>query len=999
MLITKENFQIIIDRFSENIEYYKNPLNAFNETSCRLEYIDKLLLFLGWDVYNSIGNKPQYKEVVVEKYEENMSRPDYTLTLRGISKLFVEAKKPSVDILHSDNSALQTRKYGWNANHKIAILTNFEYLVIYDTKQPPLNTDSVSKSRYKIFHYSEYITRYDEIKGIISKDIVYSGEFDSILESSFELSRTILPIDKYFLSQMNNWRVSLAKNLVNTNYAMYSNLDYLDDEIQRFINKLIFLRICEDRNISTYHQLKSSFDDIDLGLNKLNELFKDADARFNSGIFSGQGIMFDLNNLVIYSIIKELYYPESPYLFNIIEPSILGKIYELFITEKISIIADEIVLLKKKDYVDKSIISTPIEIVRTIVKNVLDRKVNGLTPSDIIKLRFADISCGSGVFLVELYSQLQEYCVEWYEENEPSSIEFSESGFPKLTFADKRKLLINCMYGVDIDLQAVEVSKFSLLIKLLEGETSATLDKSTSLLPKLDNNILFGNSLVNTNVFDNDSITLQDEFSIVPFSWTKFNDFTGFDVIVGNPPYVNTEGMYKLLSPIEIEYYKENYQSAYKQFDKYFLFVERSIQLLKDNGVLGFIIPNKFMKINSGIMLREILVSELSRVEVFDFGDTQLFEDKTTYTSLLFASKMKIDNSTLKYNKVSNLDDLLLGKVLLSGEICVENIANDSWSLHSVAFKEAYNHCMKSIINFVDIFNGIQTSAERPIPIYWFSLSEICDENDSFISVVRNKKTYHIEKSILRPYFKPTLRNQKGYTTYDKLSTDKFIIFPYDLSGNLIDKSVMIEMYPKTWEYLMDCYSLLVPKQVDPAIGTRDVPNSTHDTWYQYGRTQALTSFNSRTKIIVRILSDTPMYSIDEDNMLIASGGTAGYCAIAVKESSPYSLEYIQAWLNSEIIEELVRDLGSPFENGFYSRGTSILNQILIYPLDLSNKFEEEIHRNITESAQHIRKINTNLVNEKVRKRAMILESKKQALIDNINDQIKMIFKLIEGNK
>lgn len=130
----------LVERFGKSLPYYKDSKNAYNEHSTRIEYIDPLLELLGWDVANKKGLSPQYREVIAENYSNKTDRPDYSLTLRGVTKLFVEAKKPAVDISTASDPAIQTRKYGWNAGHKVAVLTNFEYLVIYDTKEKVLPT-------------------------------------------------------------------------------------------------------------------------------------------------------------------------------------------------------------------------------------------------------------------------------------------------------------------------------------------------------------------------------------------------------------------------------------------------------------------------------------------------------------------------------------------------------------------------------------------------------------------------------------------------------------------------------------------------------------------------------------------------------------------------------------------------------------------------------------------------------------------------------------------
>lgn len=168
----------LVERFMANLPFYRDAHNAYNEHSTRIEYIDPLLRLLGWDVSNERGLPPQYREVIAENYSTKTDRPDYTVTLRGVAKFFVEAKKPAVDISRDPAPAIQTRKYGWNANHRIAILTNFEYLAIYDTCYLPDEDDSCTVARYRLFHCTEYVERFSEMEMLISRDAVYSGSLD-----------------------------------------------------------------------------------------------------------------------------------------------------------------------------------------------------------------------------------------------------------------------------------------------------------------------------------------------------------------------------------------------------------------------------------------------------------------------------------------------------------------------------------------------------------------------------------------------------------------------------------------------------------------------------------------------------------------------------------------------------------------------------------------------------------------------------------------------------
>ena len=413
-----ERLKKLIMQYKASISYYHNSKNAYNETECRDEYISPLLECFGWDVHNTKGKLPQYKEVLVEKFSNSSERPDYTLTLNGVSKLFVEAKRPSVDITIEYVPAMQIRSYGWNANHALAILTNFENLLIYDTTNKPEEGDNASTSLYRKYSYEDYVEKYQEIADLISRDNIYSGHYDEFVKSNFQFEKRFsTEIDETFLKQINKWRLKIGNYLYESKEE-YRNISKLNDTVQDFINQIIFLRICEDRKLPLYMKLYEIVEDR-VSLQKiLTIVFKEADKRYNSGLFKNDSPIFDLNCDIIFEMIKSLYYPKAPYMFTIIEPSILGKIYESFLAESLVVEKGEIALAQKKEYVYKSVVSTPVEIVRYMVKNTLEPLCKGKTPKEILLLRIVDISCGSGIFLEEAYQYLVDYCTEWYKVND-----------------------------------------------------------------------------------------------------------------------------------------------------------------------------------------------------------------------------------------------------------------------------------------------------------------------------------------------------------------------------------------------------------------------------------------------------------------------------------------------------------------------------------------------------------------------------------------------------
>lgn len=975
----------LVNRYIRNCKTYKNS-EQYNEQECRDEFIGPLLECLGWDVQNKKGTSPQYKEVVVEKYSSKKERPDYTLTLNGLGKIFVEAKKPSVNILSDKKTAYQTRSYGWNAGHKISVLTNFEDLVIYDVTNKPEKQDAASVSVYKKYHCSDYIENFKEIYDLFSRESVYSGAFDEFTSANFQnKGRTTSKIDEQFLLQLNNWRLQIGKSLFN-NFKKYRNIELLNDVVQEFINQIVFLRICEDRNLPLYKKLEAVAETKDDLKKSLTKVFQEADKRYNSKLFAGENIIFDLKNDVIFDMIHCLYYPQSPYLFNIIEPNILGMIYESFLTERLVNENGCLKLARKKEFEKRSIVSTPVEIVKYMVENTLGPLCDKKTPQSILKLRIADVACGSGVFLEEAFEYLLNCCVDWYLKNEPTHLIELSNGKRKLPFNEKKAILEKCIFGIDIDYHATEVCKFSLLLKLIEDENKASVYESTPILPDLSKNIRNGNSLICRNDLQSSSLDLLK--SVKPFEWENINGGNLFDAILGNPPYVATEEIHKLETKEEFEVYKKKYVSAYKQFDKYFLFLELALNKITNGGRVCYIVPNKFYKIDAGKELRKLLSKKVEKLD--DFGSLQLFPDKTIYSCILTFSKK---SDKLVYTEVNSPIKLWIGDSLDKKSFPTAKLNENLWALTTDSnLLRILESCNTKLDDVVDIYNGIQTSAERP-PIYWFTQDEVVRENKKNVCINKFGSNYNIEKELLRPYFKPTQKDEKGGDTYSIIETDKRIIFPYDTNGELIDIRTMKTKYTGTYKYFLDCYDELVPACLNNGKG-RDVKNATAKTWYQYGRTQALTCFINRPKLIVKVLSKIPMYAYDDEDTFIASGGTAGYCAVSTRENSIYDLFYIQAWLNHPYTEKLIRVLGSDFEGDFVARGTFLLKKLPFVELDFSKKKQKEIHNEVVNLSKQVRKVSLQLKGNIDKSTRSVLENEKKRLVSQIEGLITKVYEM-----
>ena len=995
-----ERLKLLVSQFQKYREYYHNAKNTYNEQSCRDEYISPLLECFGWDVQNAQGKEPQYREVRVEKVTRKTDRIDYTLTLNGVDKIFVEAKKPLIDITRDPEPAHQIRRYGYNAKHSISVLTNFENLMIYDVTYETKDTDDAMVALYKSYNYLEYVDKIKEIAKILCRDNIYNGNFDALVNIEFlSDTRDRVQVDSLFLKLINGWRKNIGEYLYSKD-EKYHDEEVLNDVVQTFINQVIFLRICEDNNLPLYQNLKNVAEDKEHLNAELHALILASDRRYNSGLFKNDNAILDLSIDAIWNVIESIYYPQSPYLFNVIEASLLGKIYEAYLTQKLMINKRKhsVYLGNKEEYEYRSVVSTPIEIVKSMIRLALEPLCVGKTPSEIQKLRIADIACGSGIFLVETFRYLVNYITNWYLKNDPEHLIEKENGEKCIPFSEKKDILLNSIYGVDVDPHAVETAKFSLQITLLEKETEPSISTEVPALPDLDFNIRHGNSLVERD--DIKRLTTNKVLAIVPFDWSGINGGNKFDIIIGNPPYVKTEDMRKQTTKYEYEIYLKKYKSAYKQFDKYYLFIECALGMLNPTGKLCYIVPNKFFTLPAATKLRALIGRQIEYIA--DFGENQLFEDKTIYSSIVLLNKCGC--TLTNYERYSSSRELWLELSAEKTRFNTCNLGGEPWILST-------DNEVSKILGAIDgrsvplskvatPFNGIQTSAERPEKysdkkeVYWFCRDAIKEESKDAYKIEKYGKTYMIEKAILKPFFKPTKQNEKGMNSYSILQTDKLIIFPYNSDGSLIPIETMKRDYSGTFAYLSDCYDRLIPKKLSRKNQGRDIKDVTEDTWYKYGRTQALTSFINTPKLIVKILcKEQPMYAYDDNDLLIASGGTAGYCAISAKRGSEYCLEYIQAWLSHPYTEQLIRLRGSIFEGGFVSRGTSVLSNIPFVKLDFTVYRQRKIYEDVVKNTRKVYKINKKIIATIDKAKIKILNNEKEKLIRLIECSIEKVYK------
>ncbi len=408
----------LTERFNEQIASYKK--SAYNETLVRRDFIDPLFKALGWDVDNSQGYAEAYREVIHEdrlKVSGRNKAPDYSFRLPGGKRLFfVEAKKPSVYIKEDIVPAYQVRRYGWSAKLPVSIVTDFEEFALYDCIKKPVHTDKASTARIKYFTYKDYLNEFDFLWDTFSKERVLRGGLDKFVVSD-KLKKGRATVDREFLNSLDEWRKELALNIALRNEV---NNDELNFVVQALLDRLIFLRIAEDRNIEPYGALKNCIISIggekNLVYTRLLKLFTEADSKYNSGIFNFRqdtiSSKLEIDNTVLRRIIQQLYYPESPYEFSVINVEILGSAYEQFLGKQITLKGTHKATIEEKPEVRKAggVYYTPQYIVDYIVDNTVGKLIEGKTPADVTKIKIVDPACGSGSFLLGAYDKL----LKWY---------------------------------------------------------------------------------------------------------------------------------------------------------------------------------------------------------------------------------------------------------------------------------------------------------------------------------------------------------------------------------------------------------------------------------------------------------------------------------------------------------------------------------------------------------------------------------------------------------
>jgi type I restriction-modification system DNA methylase subunit len=935
----------LIERFERNIEAYRSP--AYNETQLRREFIDPFFEALGWDVTNKAGYAEQYKDVIHEdaiKIAGATKAPDYCFRIGGVRKFFLETKKPSIDIKEQTSPAYQLRRYAWSAKLPVSILTDFEELAIYDCRLRPKPTDKPSIGRVRFYTYNQYHDSFDEIYNLLSKESVLKGSFDKFAESERQ-KRGTTEVDAEFLREIESWREALAKEIAIRNPKL--SVKELNFAVQLTIDRIIFLRMCEDRGIEKYGQIQNLLNGTNT-YRRLREIFYHADDKYNSGLFDFKTDKLTpelrLDDRPLKDIFKNLYYPESPYEFSVLGADILGHVYEQFLGKVIRLTEGHRAKVEEKPEVRKAggVYYTPTYIVDYIVKNTVGKICEGKTPRQISSMHILDPACGSGSFLLGAYQHLLDYHRDWYQKNGPQKhtreIYKGYGGQWYLTTQEKKRILLNNIYGVDIDPQAVEVTKLSLLLKVLEGENQDTLERQMKLfkeraLPDLASNIKCGNSLIGPDFYQGKQMNLlenEEVYRVNPFDWKKeFLEIMkqgGFDAVIGNPPYIRIQTM-KEWAPTEVELYKKYYASASKgNYDIYVVFAERGLSLLNKSGRLGFILPHKFFNAKYGEPLRTLLSKGRHLADVVHFGDRQIFAGATNYTCLLFLDKA--GSKQCHFLKVDDLTAWRFNGEGTEGKIPSTKITTSEWNFTVGKGAELFEKLSKMPVKLGDIAEkmaqGIRTSANE---VY---VLDLIAESGNLI--VAHSKQLNRNVKLERKGVSLFLQGRE-IKPYRILASGKVVIIPYEVMNgraDLIDEKEMGQRFPKVFAYLLENKTHLESRERGRMRGP---------DWYAYIYPKNIEVMR-RSKILVPDIADRASFALDESGKFAF---TSGY-AITLKRNVDESPKYILGLLNSQILDFYLKTISTTMRGGFFRYFTQYIEQLPIRTINFSDPADKGRH-------------------------------------------------------
>lgn len=920
VLDTKVRFCQLIERYHEAKS--NGNLNSATEETIRM-WINELLDIFGWDVQDTqqvqqerrlnSGERNRLLEI-----NSHNTRPDYTL-VNGVVKLcFIDAKNLSVNIHQDSDVAFQIRSYGWSIGAQFSIVTNFEEIAIYDCQQVPIQDQSSSFARLHYYNIADYIENFETIYTFLNRD--------NVINNNYVISRSSGDSpDEIFADFLCSIRVRLANSILESNDHQSHGNDpsLIGLWVQIIINRILFIRVCESKGLEE-EGLLQQFAEQDFWENFKNSSYLDFYEHYDGPIFSRIGAIHNLHidNAVFAELLNFLYYP-SPYRFDVLPVKSISDIYDIFLARRLAIVDGVAEDTIKDEYrKTRGAVVTPTHIVRKVIDKTMPQSyLDDMSLDDLLLVKVLDPACGSGVFLAELYDTLSASLLNKLQQN-PNDIRnlaVVHDNELMLTLGGKRVIINNCLYGIDIDQEAVEVARMSMSLKVVESCLPTSFQEiglfGHQILNGIGENIKCGNTLVDEGILTTCPSILNDISEIGRmkiFNWqNEFEEVAnegGFDFVIGNPPYVEVKNYNRDL-PTIVNYIKRRYvTSSNGKIDLAIPFIEKGLEFLKPNGRLGYIIQKRFFKTDYGKGIRRFLAERNILNSIYDYSETNLFKGRITYVAVMVCDMLSDNNACVEHTNSANQTVT---------NIPLTHFGETPWDFSNIDLQNLRFRLLNlgSIKTTVKLKVGIQVLWDRA---YQIKASCVTD-NDIFGSSGLDQNII-IEKEACR-----AIICNNNISPFTNSRTSTYAIFPYDVVDSNVDPVIFSEIrrrYPNTHAYLSQHKTEIEENVVTaPSINTNLSPD---ENWHLYTRVQNHSANYAKVCIPMTTRYPTAIV-VNEQNVYCDN---ANMFFVEIPNATEVKMYALAAIVNSNIFSTLARSIANPQQGGYYKFNKQFLDPI-----------------------------------------------------------------------
>lgn len=963
-----EAIRALVATFEANAAHYRS--RDFDETSTRTAFVDRLFEALGWDVTSAApdrevvfharhtsspelaGDSAWDEDLSADEIEargEQTDIPDYSFHTAGELRFCVEAKRPHTGI-RGRTSVFQVKTYAWNRKLTFSVITDFDSLRVYTTAtRPDRNRPEAGLLAGYDLRHTEYVAHWDALWTLLSRESVTAGSSER--RAAAARPRGAVGVGESFLRDLETWRAELGSDLLRRHPDL--TVRELGEATQRILDRLVFIRVVEDRQVEPAIVLKR-YARLPDAYRALCGEFRRLDAVYNGQLFAEHhSERLEVSDGLITRLIAGLYTSGgSPYRFDAFRADFLGEVYERFLGKHFEITGHTAKLVDKPEVRHAGgVYYTPRWVVDHMVSSALDPFLAGRRPNQVAELKIVDPACGSGTFLLGVFDRLVRWHEEYYTQHPTQDRDrhyVDGLGRTRLTSDFKGRILVNNVHGVDIDPQAVEVAQMSLYLRVLEEETSATLNAQRRLfeaahLPSLSRNVRAGNSLLETADVPAELATdFEARRHLNPFDWRDetrgfgavMSQRGGFDVVLGNPPYTRVQAL-RRFHPEQAALVEKRYSTATSGFDLATVFTERGLELLRPHAsnrtpsVLTYITTRTFTETDAATALRSLLSRGGHVDSVIDFGAGRVFPEAGAYTVVLTLRARR--QSHWRLTRVpappdtAALADALTDPVL-NAELPGQPPADETWTLSLPAEDLLLRRLSEKHPNLADvsgdsIFQGVITGADGV-----FRATDVGpDPDDPERRLVRpfaadpDSEPLAAELRVLRPVY----AGKSDFEPFRTAQSSEWMILPYssderEANMTLVPFATLQREAPNVAAWLRNNEETLRGR-----AGTWIAGN-----WYSYSRRQNLEKFQG-DKVLVPSMLDRLCATYDTSGHYFVNVSTGGY-GIGNDPEQGADPEYVAALLNSTLLTWVLRRMSRAWRGGWFEARKGNLGRLPI---------------------------------------------------------------------